>query len=243
MTTNWHILSMDNDPRRRGQVNDYLGRHGFEVSTAFTARDLWRKLDHLRIDLLLLGPNAHGDTDLDLLKQIRGNTDLPMIVADAPDDEGERIIALELGADDYLRRPFSPRELLARIRGFQRRSHAGRAGTAPSRVYTFAGWTFAPQRALLHSPTGEVSHLTTSERRLLQALLDAPQRVLSRERLLRLIADGEQETQERSVDMMIWRLRRKLGAEMIRTERGAGYSFAARVDVAIEEAASNKARQ
>jgi two-component system OmpR family response regulator len=243
MTTNWHILSMDNDPRRRGQVHDYLGRHGFEVSTAFTPRDLWRKLDHLRIDLLLLGPNAHGDTDLDLVKQIRGNTDLPMIVADAPDDDSERIIALELGADDYLRRPFSPRELLARIRSFQRRSHGGRSATPPSRVYRFAGWTFAPQRASLRSPGGAVSHLTTSERRLLQALVDAPQRVLSRERLLRLIADDDQQVQERSVDMMIWRLRRKLGNALICTERGAGYSFSARVDVTTEDTASAAIRQ
>lgn len=237
MTTNWHILSMDNDPRRRGQVHDYLGRHGFEVSTAFTPRDLWRKLDHLRIDLLLLGPNAHGDTDLDLVKQIRGNTDLPMIVADASDDDSERIIALELGADDYLRRPFSPRELLARIRGFQRRSVAGRSASLPSQIYTFAGWTFAPQRALLLSPTGTKSHLTTSERRLLKALVDAPQRVLSRERLLRLIADDEQDTQERSVDMMVWRLRRKLGGNLIRTERGTGYSLGAPVQVSIDATA------
>jgi two-component system OmpR family response regulator len=235
--TNWHILSMDSDPRLRGQLNDYLGRHGFQVSTAFTPRELWRKLDRQRVDLLLLGPNAHGETDLDLLKRLRFATDVPMIVSDAAEDESERILALELGADDYLRRPFNPRELLARIRGFQRRS-GGRTRTTGSAAYSFAGWRFVPERNQLRDPNGVDVRLTTSERRLLLALVEAPGRILSRERLQHILADGRDciDTQDRSVDMMVWRLRRKLKTTLIRTERGAGYVFAARVEVGSDSA-------
>lgn len=241
MTMNWHILSMDSDPRLRGQLNDYLGRHGFQVSTAFTARELWRKLDKQRVDLLLLGPNVHGETDLDLLKRLRFATDVPMIVSDTAEDESERIIALELGADDYLRRPFNPRELLARIRGFQRRSSSRGRATGGTSIYTFAGWTFTPERNQLLDPKGATLRLTISERRLLLAMVEAPGRILSRDRLLRALADAKDciDTQDRSIDMMIWRLRRKLKAPLIRTERGAGYTFVERVEVSSDPLTGN----
>jgi two-component system, OmpR family, response regulator len=233
MTVNWHILSMDSDPRLRGQLHDYLGRHGFQVSTAFTARELWLKLDKQRVDLLLLGPNAHGETDLDLLKRLRFATDVPLIVSDTAEDESERIIALELGADDYLRRPFNPRELLARIRGFQRRSNGQGRAASGSQAYAFAGWSFTPERNHLQGPDGATLRLTASERRLLLAFVEAPGRILSRDRLQRAIADVKDciDTQDRCIDMMVWRLRRKLKAPLIRTDRGAGYTFNERVEV------------
>lgn len=234
MTSNWHILSLDSDSRQRGQIHEYLGRHGFQISTAYTARDLWRKLDELRVDLLLIGPNAHGATDLDLLQRLRQSTDAPVIVSDASDDESDRIIALELGADDYLRRPFNPRELLARIRGFQRRSHSLSREKLNARTYHFAGWTYVSGQNQVATPSGDSIRLTTSEARLLSAFVESPQRALSRERLHRLSADASLDTQDRSIDMMIWRLRRKLKAPLIRTERGCGYLFVPRVDVSTE---------
>lgn len=234
MQHSWHILSFDSDAVWRTRVNQYLLVHGYSTSTAFSERDLWRKLDSSAVDLLLLGPNGRGETDFQLLSELRAAISLPLIVSDAVAEDAERIIALELGADDHLRRPFDPRELLARIRCLQRRcARVQGTATAPPVVYKFAGWTFVPERAELSSPRGHEVRLTTSERRMLQALVKAPCRVLSRERLLRVAADPGREVSDRSIDMMIWRLRRKLDPALIRTERSAGYLFSARVEHSV----------
>lgn len=232
MTGEWHILSIDGDPHWRDQMATYLGRHGYRVSPAYTARDLWRKLDQQAVGLVLLGPNAQGAAELELLRQLRSASAIPVIMTDPANDASERIVALELGADDYLQRPCNPRELLARIRNLQRRCGAGNAqALPPSTLYRFAGWTFNPQRAALQAPTGTPVRLTASERNLLKVLVESPQRVFSRERLVRLIGDPDRDLRDRSVDMLVWRLRSKLGTELIRTERSAGYVFAAVVEV------------
>ncbi|MGD9584874.1 MAG: winged helix-turn-helix domain-containing protein, partial [Lysobacterales bacterium] len=177
-----------------------------------------------------LGPNRHGRADIDLLRKLRQNSDLPVILTDRGDDAGERIVALELGADDYLRQPFDPRELLARIRSFERRWLNPGGGLRAPQAYVFAGWTLVPQCMQLVDPQGRTVRLTATEHRLLLALVSSPRRVLSRARLLSSLGNLNEESTERSIDMMIWRLRRKLSANLIRTERNVGYMLSAQVD-------------
>ncbi len=230
MNTQWHVLHMDEDSGFRRQVDDYLGNHGYRVTVAFTHRDLWNKIERLRVDLLLLGPNVHGRAAIDLLRTLRLNSDLPVILTDRGDDASERIVALELGADDYLRQPFDLRELLARIRSFERRWLNPGGGLRAPPAYVFAGWTLVPHCMQLVDPQGRAVRLTATEHRLLLALVGSPRRVLSRARLLSSLGSLNEESTERSIDMMIWRLRKKLGANLIRTERNVGYMLSVRVD-------------
>lgn len=235
MNKQWHVLHMDSDAGFRGRIDDYLGKHGYRVSVAFTGRDIRTKIERLQVDLLLLGPNAHGRADIDQLRSLRQTSDLPVILTDRGDDPGERIVALELGADDYLRHPFDLRELLARIRGFERRSLHPRGGPRTPPAYAFAGWTLMPDCLQLIDPQGRAVRLTATEHRLLLALVGSPRRVLGRARLLASLGNLNEESTERSIDMMIWRLRKKLGANLIRTERNAGYVFSAEVDTDSEQ--------
>jgi DNA-binding response OmpR family regulator len=173
---------------------------------------------------------------MQIARRLREESDLPIIMLTGRKDEADRVMGLELGADDYLTKPFSPRELLARIRALLRRSRAQETvadGLAKIRAYRFAGWELNVRVRRLTTPAGETVALTNSEFNLLAAFLAAPQRVLSRDQLLSFSRLHNDEVYDRSIDVQVGRLRKKLvpaDAELIRTERGAGYVFTAAVE-------------
>jgi two-component system OmpR family response regulator len=235
--TEKHILAVDDDPTMRGLIRDYLTSHGFRVSTAADGREVARIVDETNVDLVVLDLKLAEEDGLQLVNELRARSDLPIIVITGHwRDEVDRIVGLELGADDYLTKPFNLRELLARVRAVLRR-----AGTAPpvdskTTRYRFGGWELNLRTRRLTSPTGTPVGLTIGEFSLLTAFLQSPQQVLSREQLLAATRLHDEEVFDRSIDVQILRLRRKLeiepsAPELIKTERGLGYVFAAPVEV------------
>jgi len=190
------------------------------------------------IDLIILDLKLPGEDGMQLARKLRAESDVPIIMLTGRKDEADRVMGLELGADDYLTKPFSPRELLARIRALLRRSRAHETlaeSLTRIRAYRFAGWELNVRLRRLKSPQGETIPTTNSEFNLLVAFLASPQRVLSREQLLELSRLHDDEVYDRSVDVQVGRLRRKIEpkdsrTQLIRTERGAGYVFTALVE-------------
>lgn len=237
-----HVLAVDDDPAMRAMIAEYLNGEGFKVSTASTSGEMMCRLADGKVDLVLLDLKLAHEDGLDLVREIRSRSDLPIIVLTGHRrDAVDRVVGLEVGADDYITKPFSLRELLARVRAVLRRS-ASVAGqrdrqAAANQPYRFAGWQLDEQLRRLSSPTGEIVTLTRSEFGLLMAFLKSPQQVLSREQLLAASRLHAEDVYDRSVDVQILRLRRKLEAnpsepELIKTERGVGYIFAVPVDIA-----------
>jgi two-component system OmpR family response regulator len=235
-----HILAVDDDPTIRELISDYLGHHGFRVSMAADGRDMVRIIAEDTVDLVVLDLKLAEENGLQLVSELRAQSSLPIIIVTGHRrDEVDRIVGLELGADDYLTKPFNLRELLARVRAVLRRTEAddvvptvGGKGTK----YRFAGWELNLRLRRLTSPAGVPVSLTNAEFNLLSAFLRSPQQVLSREQLLAATRVHNDEVFDRSVDVQILRLRRKLEAdpsmpELIKTERGVGYSFSAPVQV------------
>jgi len=190
------------------------------------------------IDLLVLDLRLPGDDGMDIARRLRAESPgLPIIMLTGRKDEADRVMGLELGADDYLTKPFSPRELLARIRALLRRSRAQQTvadGLQKIRAYRFAGWELNVRLRRLTSPGTDLVALTNTEFNLLAAFLAAPQRVLSRDQLLGLSRLHNDEVYDRSIDTQVGRLRKKIeldGKMLIRTERGVGYVFTALVEV------------
>ena len=233
-----HILVVDDDPSMRQLVADYLTDHGFRVSAAAGGQDMARILDEQLVDLVVLDLKLAEEDGLQLVNELRTRSSLPIIVITGHwRDEVDRIVGLELGADDYLTKPFNLRELLARVRAVLRRAEVERApppaGNEATR-YQFAGWELNLRTRRLTSPTGTSVGLTLGEFSLLIAFVRSPQQVLSREQLLAATRLHDEEVYDRSIDVQILRLRRKLeidpsAPELIKTERGAGYMFAAPV--------------
>lgn len=234
MPASKHVLTVDNPPLL-DSVPKYLHRHEFRVSTAADRRGMARVLAGSAVDLIVLGLELAEEDGLELIRDLRIASEVPVIaVSGHPRDEIDCILCLELGADDYLTRPFSLRELLARIRTVLRRAE-GRGSAAASdgkrMTYRFAGWQLNLHKRQLTSPAGDRVPLTKGEFGLLVAFLRSPQRVLSREQLLAASRVHDDEVYDRSVDVQILRLRRKLESDpsepvLIRTERGTGYVFA-----------------
>ena len=223
------ILIFDTDTSRRDRLNRYLRLQGYRALLALSESDFWRRLDQPDIQMLIMG-SEQGDASLvDRLPHIRLETALPLLLAGASIDPTDRIMALELGADDYLAPGSTEREWLARIRALFRRCLLleRKRQSAPLQ---FAGWRFDPETARLSASDRRTVQLTAAERRLLQVFLEAPRRILSRERLLRLCSNPDQEAGDRSIDTLVCRLRSKLDRGMIRTERTAGYIFTATVE-------------
>jgi DNA-binding response OmpR family regulator len=236
------ILAVDDDPSVREMVRDYLTDNEFEVVTASNGAEMQRALDGQAVDLVILDVKMPGQDGFDLARRIRSRSALPIIMLTAQDEEVDRVLGLELGADDYLTKPFSPRELLARIRAVLRRQElaaqaaaaaAGDKGVA--QVYRFEGWELATATRRLLSPARGRVELTAGEYSLLLAFLRSPRRILSRDQL---IEAGKSRTEafDRSIDVLILRLRRKIEENpneprLIRTERSAGYFFDAEVSV------------
>jgi DNA-binding response OmpR family regulator len=219
-------------------IADYLGDNDIDVTVAASGSEIAPAMARRTVDLVILDLKLPGEDGMQIARQLRGDSDIPIIMLTGRKDEADRVMGLELGADDYLTKPFSPRELLARIRALLRRSRAKETvadGLARIRAYRFAGWELNVRLRRLKSPDGDVVPTTNSEFNLLVAFLAAPQRVLSREQLLELSRLHNDEVYDRSVDVQIGRLRKKIepkGAEtqLIRTERGAGYVFTAAVE-------------
>ena len=236
-----HALLVDDDAELRTLVSDYLRGYGMRVTTAASGAALKHLLhaggsapgdpyDVLLLDLML--PDANG---LDLCRWVRGHSALPIIMLTAQGDPASRVVGLELGADDYLPKPFEPRELVARIGAVLRRSAGAVRGATPATRVRFKGWTFDRLARALHSPQQVVVALSAAEFRLLAAFVDHPRRVLGRDRLLELSRDGADEITERAIDLAVSRLRQKLGdaprdGALIRTVRGEGYLFDADIE-------------
>jgi len=235
-----HILAVDDDPSVRQMVVDYLGDNDMRVTALASAREIAEVMTRDTIDLVVLDLRLPGEDGMDVARKLREESPgLPIIMLTGRKDEADRVMGLEIGADDYLTKPVSPRELLARIRALLRRSRAQQTvadGLHKMRAYRFAGWELNVRLRRLASPDGGNVPLTNSEFNLLVAFLAAPLRVLSRDQLLGRSRLHNDEVYDRSIDTMVGRLRRKLepaGAKvaLIRTERGAGYVFNAEVEI------------
>ena len=234
-----HVLAVDDDPSIRRMIADYLGDNDIRVTGLESGLQIEQAMAGDFVDLLLLDLKLPGEDGMKIAQNIRAKSDIPIIMLTGRKDEADRVMGLDLGADDYLVKPFSPLELLARIRALLRRSRTHETvadGLARIRAYRFAGWELSVRLRRLTSPRGEPVALTNSEFNLLVAFLAAPHRVLSREQLLSLSRLHDDEVYDRSIDVQVGRLRKKIDADeigipLIRTERGAGYVFTAPVEV------------
>lgn len=233
-----HILVVEDDPAMREAILEHLRDRGLPALGAPTSAAARRALATGEPGLVLLDLQLGGEDGLDLLREIRSASDVPVvIITGRRREEIDRVVGLELGADDYLDKPFGLRELLARIRAVLRRQEIGRAARDrdPERGgYRFAGWRLERRLRRLTDPEGVETPLTRGEYALLLAFLAAPRRVLTREQLLHATRLHE-DVFDRSIDVQVLRLRRKLEAdpgapELILTERGLGYRFAAEVE-------------
>jgi DNA-binding response OmpR family regulator len=235
-----HILAVDDDPGVRSLVSDYLGQNDIRVTALPNGQRIEDVLTRDTIDLVVLDLRLPDEDGMEIAKRLRAESPgLPILMLTGLKEEADRVMGLELGADDYLTKPFSPRELLARIRALLRRSRAQQTvagGLQKVRAYRFAGWQLTVRLRRLTSPDGNVVPLTNAEFNLLAAFLAAPQRVLSRDQLIGLSRLHNDEVYNRSIDTQVVRLRKKLDSPekrgaLIRTERGAGYVFTADVEI------------
>lgn len=227
------ILVVDDDHELRKLLGTYLQRQGLGAATVADGRAMWAHLDHHSVDLLILDLMLPGDDGLELCRQLRATSQIPIIMLTARGDPTDRIVGLELGADDYVTKPFEPRELLARIKVVLRRTGGGIH--ARSGLLRFAGWVLDTRGRMLTDPDGSAVALTDGEYRLLEAFVERPNRVLSRDHLLSLLQGREALPFDRAIDIQVSRLRRRLHdpaetPELIKTVRGAGYLFAAHVE-------------
>ncbi|MCC7079106.1 MAG: response regulator [Burkholderiales bacterium] len=231
---NQRLLVVDDDAQLRALLESYLGEQGFDVVSVADGGAMRRALDASRFDLVILDLMLPGDDGLSLCRELRAGSRIPILMLTARGDELDRIIGLEMGADDYLPKPFHPRELLARIRSILRRVHE-LGGERPARELRFAGWTLSIGMRHLVGADGVAVPLSTGEFRLLHALAENANRVMSRDRLMDVLSGREAGPFDRSVDVMISRLRRRLNddarePELIKTVRNEGYVLAAKVE-------------
>ena len=230
------ILVVDDDPGLREVLVDYLGQHGFEAAGAASAAEMDSYLIERVPDLVVLDLMMPGEDGLSACRRLIARGGPPVVMLSAMGEDTDRIVGLELGADDYLPKPCNPRELLARIRAVTRRMLAG--SIAPqhrgSTAYNFEGWVLDANRRTLISPDGALTDLTSGEFDLLLVFLEHPQRVLNRDQLLDLAHGRSSQAYDRSIDVQISRLRRKIEANpqtpvLIKTVRNEGYFFTATV--------------
>jgi len=234
-----HVLFVEDDPEIRALVAGFLGENGFRVSVAPDGREMDRILAVNRIDLLILDIMLPREDGLSLCRRVRASSQIPIVMLTARGSEIDRIVGLEMGADDYLAKPFSTHELLARIRAILRRVHAV-APSPPERRRSrlgFAGWQLDLGSRRLQSPDGTRVPLTGGEFELLVAFCEHPRRVLARDQLLDLTHGRAAVPFDRSIDIQVSRLRRKIEADpkdptLIQTVRSGGYIFTADVEAA-----------
>lgn len=236
METSAHILIVDDDREISTLLAEYLEKNGYRTLTAGDGKAMWKALDDARIDLIVLDLNLPGDDGLTLCRNLRSRSSIPVIMLTARGEPLDRILGLEMGADDYLPKPFEPRELFARIRSVLRRTQAlppDMQGPAPQQMH-FAGWTMDFTARHLINPQGVVVALSGAEFRILKIFLDHANRVLSRDQLLNLTQGRDADPFDRSIDLQISRLRQKLGEDarspqIIKTVRNEGYVLATQV--------------
>ena len=234
------LLIVDDDREIRDLVTRFLSRHGYTVVSARDSVELSGAIGTHRVDLIILDVMLPGKSGLDICRELRATSHVPILMLTAMGEETDRIVGLEMGADDYLAKPFNPRELLARVRAILRRAGAQAAVTgtsAPRKRLRFAGWQLDLNRRRLESPDGLMIDLTTGEYELLLAFAEHPQRVLNRNQLLDLARGRDATPFDRSVDVQVSRIRRKIESDpktpaMIITVRGDGYMFTPEVEVA-----------
>ena len=225
-----HILIVDDDAEIRTLLGRYLEKNGLRTTAVADGRAMWQALDRAAFDLIVLDLMLPGDDGLTLCRTLRTRSDIPVIMLTARGEETDRIVGLEMGADDYLPKPFSARELLARIKVILRRARSLPPNLRPEeeRDIRFGGWTLDTVQRQLVSPEGVVSPIGGAEYRLLRIFLGHPNRVLTRDQLMEMTQGREADALDRSIDVQVSRLRRRLGdgsrdAAMIKTVRGEGY--------------------
>jgi two-component system, OmpR family, response regulator len=232
------ILVVEDDPALQRMILSYFGENNIRTLLASDRAEMLRQLGGAEVNLVILDLRLGQEDGLDLLRELRSSSDVPVIIITGHRrDDIDRVVGLELGADDYLTKPFNLRELLARVRAVLRRFDVGRAAPAADPEggrFRFSGWQLDPKTRRLTDPAGATVALTKGEYALLLAFLDAPQRPLSREHLLQATRMHE-DVFDRSIDVQILRLRRKLERDasaprVIQTERGVGYVFAVPVE-------------
>ncbi|MDG2528685.1 response regulator [Caulobacter endophyticus] len=228
------ILIVDDDPGIRDVVSDFLVRHGYVVDTAQDARTMEQALAKGPVDLVVLDVMLPGEDGLAICRRLAAQDGPAIIMLSAMGEETDRIVGLELGADDYLPKPCNPRELLARVRAvLRRRTEPRSSDDSMGAACEFAGWRLDLVRRELRSPQSVVVNLSSGEFSLLRAFVERPQRVLTRDQLLDLARGRDSDAYDRAIDVQISRLRRKLddggGGELIRTIRSEGYMFTPKV--------------
>ena len=229
-----HVLIVDDDRETRDLLEAFFARRGLRVSTASDGNEMDAFLRRTSVDLVILDVMLPGRSGLDLCRELRARSRVPIIMLTAVTETTDRVVELEMGADDYVAKPFDPRELLARVRAVLRRLEDKETGHPRHRdepmTFRFAGWTMDVSRRRLNSPAGVRVELTTAEFNLLHTLVRSAQRVLTREQLIELSGGDAAQSFDRSVDILISRLRRKLeedprSPKLILTVRGGGYQF------------------
>lgn len=229
-----HLLVVDDDREIRTLLTKFFTQHGYRVSVAGDGRIMMQVLQNARIDLIILDIMLPGQDGLSLCRLLRADSAIPIIMLTAKGEDTDRIVGLEMGADDYLPKDFNPRELLSRVRAVLRRSATPQIKelSAASPVLAFHGWRLVLARRQLFSPADVLVPLRPGEYDLLLALAERPQRILTRDQLLDIARGRAASVFDRSIDVQISRLRRKIEAdpkepEFIKTVRGGGYVFAA----------------
>lgn len=236
-----HILIVDDDRDIRDLLSEYLQKQGYRASVAADGRAMRTVLARAEPDLIVLDLMLPGDDGLVLCREVRAQSDIPIIILTARGEEVDRIVGLEMGADDYLAKPFSPRELLARIKSILRRTRALPSNLKPdqARLLHFAGWTLEVATRNLLSPEGIAIALSGTDYKLLRIFLDHPNRVLTRDQLIDMTQSRDAGPFDRSIDLQVSRLRRRLNDNpkepgIIKTARGEGYVLAAEVSLESE---------
>ena len=230
------ILVVDDDPEIRKLLARYIESQGFRVLLAASCRELHEKLATNAIDLIVLDVMLPDGSGLEVCRDLRAQrSSVPIILLTALKEDVDRIIGLEIGADDYLGKPFNPRELIARVRAVLRRRAEAAPQSGEAKIYRFEGFTADPQTRRVTGPKGRDIELTGAEFDLLRTFLERPGRVLSRDQLLDLTRGREGDVLDRSIDVLVSRLRRKLAeggaAQLFKTVRNGGYQLAAKVEV------------
>jgi two-component system OmpR family response regulator len=231
-----HILIVDDDAEIRSLLTRYLEKNGLRATAVCDGRAMWQAMDRGAFDLIVLDLMLPGDDGLTLCRNLRAKSDIPVVMLTARGDETDRIVGLEMGADDYLPKPFSARELLARIKVILRRTRSLPPNLKPRDEprLRFAGWMLDTTRRQLVAPDGGEAPIGGAEYKLLRVFLDHPNRVLDRDQLLELTQGREADPLDRSIDVQVSRLRHRLGddprsPQLIKTVRGEGYVLSAMV--------------
>lgn len=236
MTSVPHVLIVDDEPAIRDLIRNYLGRHGLEISVASDGHEMREQMARKHVDLVLLDLGLPGEDGLALTRHIRSHSNVGVIIVTGSGESVDRIVGLELGADDFVGKPFDLRELLARVRSVLRRTASAAEPDVSSRHHElrFGGWRLDTQGRRLFNTDGTEVEITTGEYDLLCVFVENPNKVLSRDQLLQATRNRDAGPFDRAIDMQITRLRRKIEVDpdkpaLIKSVRGAGYIFTAAV--------------